>query len=190
MIKNIDKNFILCKKTDTLFATKIQKEQLLNSIHSLTQNGFITLVQLSCADWIEDSVFTVSYNLTNEQRTQNLLLQLDIDRTDDTLPTLLNIFPQSEIMERDIHEMFGIEFIGNSSLGDFALEDWQEIPPLRREFDTLAYVNEHFEFKKGREDNKDTKAETKRRKAEAKKLKALEQEKENELKANEVPDAQ
>lgn len=189
MIQNIDKQFILCKKTETLFATKIQKEQLLNSIYTLTQNGFITLVQLSCADWIEDGVFTISYNLTTKERKENLLLQLDINRTDDSLPTLLDIFPQSEIMERDIHEMFGVEFIGNPTLGDFALEDWQEIPPLRREFDTLAYVNEHFEFKKGREDNKDTKAETKRRKAEAKKQKALKQEKENELKEKEVPNA-
>ena len=74
-------------------------------------------------------------------------------------------------MERDLHEMFGIKFIGNDTLYDFALENWNEIPPLRREFDTLAYVNEHFDFRGGRDDNKDTKAEAKRRKLEAKKLK-------------------
>ena len=83
-------------------------------------------------------------------------------------------------MERDLHEMYGIEFVGNPTLYDFALEDWNEIPPMRREFDTLAYVNEKFDFRTGREDNRDVKAETKRRRAEAKKLKALQEAKEAE----------
>jgi NADH-quinone oxidoreductase subunit C len=68
--------------------------------------------------------------------------------------------------------MYGIKFTGNPTLYDFALENWNHTPPLRREFDTLAYVNEQFEFRGGRDDNKDVKKETKRRRAEAKKLKA------------------
>jgi NADH-quinone oxidoreductase subunit C len=99
------------------------------------------------------------------------MVELNIPRVESQLPTLLKLFPQAEVMERDLHEMYGIKFIGNPTLYDFALEDWQEIPPLRREFDTLKYVNEHFDFRKGREDNRDVKAEIKRRRAEAKRLK-------------------
>jgi len=177
MIENLDKRFITCQKTNTLYKTKIDSSDLLNSIHMLIQNGFSTLVQLSCTDWIEDGVFSINYNLTTPKRDLNLLVELDIKRDDESLPSLLDIFPQSEVMERDIHEMYGINFIGNNSLGDFALENWKDIPPLRREFDTLAYVNEHFDFKVGREDNKDTKVEMKKRKEAKKKLKALEAEK-------------
>lgn len=97
------------------------------------------------------------------------MVEISIARDNSSIPTLMKLFPQAEVMERDLHEMYGMDFIGNPTLYDFALEDWKEIPPLRREFDTLEYVNSNFEFRKGREDNKDVKVEMKRRRAEAKK---------------------
>jgi len=35
-------------------------------------------------------------------------------------------------------------------------------PPLRREFDTLEFVNNHLTFREGRDDNMDVKKEMKR----------------------------
>ena len=176
MIEKIKESFIVCQKSTTLFSIKISKNELLNSIEFLGQNGFITLSQITCTDWIEDDIFGINYNLTTEIKDINLFVQIDINRDNGNLPTLLNIYPQAEVMERDLHEMYGIKFDGNDTLYDFALENWKDIPPLRREFDTLAFVKEHFDFRGGRDDNKDTKVETKRRKEEAKKLKAMEEE--------------
>ena len=178
MIENIKERFEVIEKSSTLYTIQIKNRDLLHSVDFLISNGFITLVQISCTDWIEDEIFSLNYNFTTQNRDINLLVQIDINRDDETILSLHKIFPQAQIMERDLHEMFGIKFIGNDTLFDFALEDWQEIPPLRREFDTLAFVNEHFDFRGGREDNKDTKAETKRRKAEAKKLKELQEQEE------------
>ena len=183
MIENIKDKFIVCQKTATLFSIKIDNKELISSIDFLISHGFITLVQISCTDWIEDDIFSLNYNLTTSKRDINLFVQIDINRDNESINTLQNIFPQAQVMERDLHEMYGIKFIGNDTLGDFSLENWKEIPPLRREFDTLAYVNEHFNFRGGRDDNKDTKAETKRRKAEAKALKAIEDAKKLELEA-------
>ncbi len=174
MINFLKSNFLVEEKTPTLLKIKIKPELLLGSVQLLQSNGFITLSQISCTDWIEDGIFTLHYILTTEIKNCNLMVSLDINRTNDTLLTLMEIFPQSEIMERDLHEMFGILFVGNPTLHDFALENWNSIPPLRREFDTLAFVQEHFEFKKGREDNKDVKEEVKRRREEAKKQKETE----------------
>lgn len=168
MIKNIKNRYIVCQKTNNLFSIKIDKNELLNCVNFLQLNGFITLFHISCTDWIEDNIFTLNYNFTTEIKDINLLVQIDIKRDNGSLSSLSNIFIQSEVMERDLHEMFGIDFIGNNNLGDFVLENWKDIPPLRRDFDTLAYVNEHFEFRGGRDDNKDTKKEIKRRKLEAK----------------------
>ncbi len=176
MIEKIKENFIVCQKSKNLFSIKVSKNELLNSISFLSQSGFITLSQITCTDWIEDDIFSINYNLTTEIKDINLFVQIDINRDNGNLPTLLNIYPQAEVMERDLHEMYGIKFDGNDTLYDFALENWKDIPPLRREFDTLAFVKEHFDFRGGRDDNKDTKVETKRRKEEAKKLKAMEEE--------------
>lgn len=174
MIEKIKDKFIICQKSKSLFQINIEDENLVRTIEYLTHNGFITLSQIACADWIEDDIFTLNYILTTKQRDINLMAKCNISRVNSSISSVKDIFAQSEIMERDLHEMYGIDFIGNETLGDFVLENWNDIPPLRREFDTLKYVNENFDFKNGREDNKDVKAEAKRRRAEAKKRKEVE----------------
>ena len=176
MIKNIEKRYIVCRKSKNLFKIQVDAKELLNGIEFLNINGFITLSQITCTDWIEDEIFSINYNLTTNIKDINLFVEVNINRDDETIQTLSHIYPQAQVMERDLHEMYGIKFIGNDTLYDFSLENWKEIPPLRREFDTLAYVNEHFDFRGGRDDNKDTKSEAKRRKEEAKQLKAMKEE--------------
>ena len=172
MIESLKQHYNIEQKDIRLFKIVIEKEKFLKSLSFISSNSnFITLSQITCTDWIEDKLFTLNYILTNKERNKNLMIELQIPREQSKISTLLNFFPQAEVMERDLHEMYGIEFIGNPTLYDFALENWKEIPPLRREFDTLAYVNEQFEFRKGREDNRDVKVEMKRRRAEAKRLK-------------------
>ncbi len=170
MIEKLKQNYEIEEKNERLFKIKIKKEEFITVISSISSTtNFITLSQIACADWIEDEVFTLNYILTTNKRDKNLMVEISIERDGSSLPTLMQLFPQAEVMERDLHEMYGIDFVGNPTLYDFALEDWKEIPPLRREFDTLEYVNSHFEFRKGREDNRDVKVEIKRRRAEAKK---------------------
>jgi len=172
VIESLKQQYNIEQKDKRLFKIAIKKEEFLKTLSFISSSSnFITLSQIACADWIEDEVFILNYILTNQERDKNLMVELQIPREESKLPTLLNFFPQAEVMERDLHEMYGIDFIGNPTLYDFALENWKEIPPLRREFDTLAYVNEHFDFRKGREDNRDVKVEMKRRRAEAKRLK-------------------
>ncbi len=141
-----------------------------------THTAFVTLSQITCADWIEEEVFRLTYLFTDRARSQNLMVQLPIRRDGEGLPSLSNRFPQAEVMERDLHEMYGIPFEGNDTLYPFVLEGWTDLPPLRREFDTLAYVHAHYDFQQGREDNKDVKVEQKRRREEAKRLKAEQEE--------------
>jgi NADH-quinone oxidoreductase subunit C len=88
-----------------------------------------------------------------------------IGREEAKIDSLTTLFPQAEIMERDLHEMYGIDFPGNGNLVELSLENWVHTPPLRREFDTLAFVNELHDFREGRDDNLDVKAEMKRLRA-------------------------
>jgi NADH-quinone oxidoreductase subunit C len=172
MIELLKERYELIQKQPRVFKIEIDSKELISTIsYIFSTTNFITLSQIACTDWIEDEVFALNYILTTDKRDKNLMIETTIGRDGDSIPTLMNLSPQAEVMERDLHEMYGIEFNGNPTLYDFALEDWQEIPPLRREFDTLEYVNSNFGFRAGREDNRDVKAEIKRRRAEAKRLK-------------------
>jgi NADH-quinone oxidoreductase subunit C len=127
--------------------------------------GFVTLLTITCTDWIEEERFELNYIFAHETKRCDLMLSFSIARDGESVQTLTDRWPQAEVMERDLHEMFGIVFEGHPNLASFALENWHHTPPLRREFDTLAFVNEHFEFRKGREENVDVKAEAKRLRA-------------------------
>ena len=175
MYSNIKNRFatpdIEIKRKD-LSKVVIKKERLFELINFLgVEYDYLTLNAISCTDWIEDNHFALTYMLTKLDRTHTMMVQTTIKR-DAEFPTISHIFKQAQIMERDLFEMYGINFMGNSNLKELSLENWVHTPPLRREFDSLEFVNTHLTFREGRDDNVDTKAETKRLRAlkKAKKL--------------------
>ena len=42
--------------------------------------------------------------------------------------------------ERDIHEMYGLHFEGSPNMEKFILTEWDGPPPMRKEFDSEAFV--------------------------------------------------
>ena len=55
------------------------------------------------------------------------------------------IYPGSKYYEREAFEYFGIRFPGNPDFEKpLILEDWDDMPPLRKDFDPRAYSDAHF----------------------------------------------
>jgi len=153
-------------KRDDLSKVTVVKYRVFELIHLLVeQYGYTTLNAITCADWIEEGHFAITYMLTTRARRHTFMVQTMIGREEAKIDSLTMLFPQAEIMERDLHEMYGIDFPGNGNLVELSLENWVHTPPLRREFDTLAFVNELHDFREGRDDNLDVKAEMKRLRA-------------------------
>lgn len=164
------------QRRENLAFIRVPKAQLFSLLGLLKQQyGWISLDQISCTDWMEEGFFTLGYMLENAERSQNLSVQIQITREGERMESLIPLWPQAEIFEREIHEMFGVPFEGHPTLGDFMLEGWAHMPPMRRDFDTLQFVEENFVMREGREDNLDVKVEVKRIKEEKKRLKELEE---------------
>lgn len=153
-------------KRDDLYKVGIRHDRLFELIHMLRDEyAFKTLNAITCTDWIEEGHFALTYMLTTEDRKHTFMIQTMINREDAHMKSFSDEFKQAEIMERDLHEMYGIDFPGNENLKELSLENWVHTPPLRREFDTLEFVNNNLTFREGREDNVDTKVEAKRLRA-------------------------
>jgi len=149
----------------------------------LNEFGYITLDSMNCRDDLEDGLFTITYCLQTQKRDHIVMVQTSIQREDATLPTMHTIWPQAEIMEREMHEMFGVDFPGHPTLIDFCLEFWEHMPPMRRDFDTLEFVNDLDLFRGQRDDNLDVKVEMKRIRAEKKAQKLKEEQEKAKLEA-------
>jgi len=177
-------NDVIVKK-EGLYKVNVAKDRIFELIRMIKEEyNFATLNAITCTDWIEDEHFALIYILTTLDRKETIMIETLISREKSTIPTLSRDFLQAQIMERDLSEMYGIDFIGNDNLKELSLENWTHTPPLRREFDTLKFVNEHLTFRDGRDDNIDVKAEMKR-------LRALKKaKKEQEKKAKEAKDGE
>jgi len=69
-----------------------------------------------------------------------------------TMDSIHDVWPTAATYQRELREMFGIDFPGSPRIEEeFILEGWNDIPPYRRDFDTLKYANASFNQRPGRE---------------------------------------
>ncbi|MCK5520693.1 MAG: NADH-quinone oxidoreductase subunit C [Candidatus Marinimicrobia bacterium] len=108
---------------------------------------------MSCVDWIEDKEFELVYILWSYEKSIQLIIKTRIPREKAEIATCNKFWPQISTYEREIHEMFGVKFNGNDAMGEFILEDWDDMPPMRRDFDTEKYARENFAFRDDRRDD-------------------------------------
>jgi NADH-quinone oxidoreductase subunit C len=100
--------------------------------------GFDHISTVSAVDWIaknelENIYFVGSTRLGQEDFV--LALSERVQRTDPTLPTLIDVWKGAEFHERETHEMFGIDFEGHPNQNHILLpEDWDDLPPLRKDY--------------------------------------------------------
>ncbi len=117
-----------------------RKEVMEAILNARTLLGFRTLQLISVVDRIEEGNFQLTWILENYTDSLVLLLSADYSRENCSVPSLSTVWPTAEAFERELYEMYGVSFPGNPREGeDFILEGWNEIPPMRRDFDTEEY---------------------------------------------------
>ena len=124
-------------------------------IYAKEQLHFKHFSHMSCVDWIEEKEFELVYILWSERDKTQLLIKTRTDRDDPLIPNIDYIWRQANTYEREIREMYGVVFNGLVGEQDFILEDWDEMPPMRRDFDTAEFVKDAFFERPGREDAQD-----------------------------------
>ena len=114
-------------------------------IENLFEYDFVNFHVIS-GDDIGDDV-ALSYHLSLFQRDRRgrigVSVTVKVPKGDLSMPSLFDLLPGSEYSEREIREMFGVDFVGlpNKALV-FLPEDWNEqIKPWRRDSEGLSPEN-------------------------------------------------
>jgi len=91
------------------------------------------LVQMSVADL--GTAFQLTYHLTGLHRTV-ISVRIEVPREDPKIPSVHDLLPPAGIYERQIHDLFGIDFPGHPNLARIILnEDWPAKEyPLRKDW--------------------------------------------------------
>lgn len=126
-------------------AYEIEQKDMLNILSSFKLNGWKQLSYLSAVDWPDEVKFEMVYVLFNWDQPVYVQLRTKIDRNEPVMPSIISIFPGAKYYEREAHEFFGIAFPGNPDYEKpLILERWDDIPPLRKDFDPSAYSAKKF----------------------------------------------
>lgn len=106
--------------------------------------GFEHLSNITCVDWLIHNRFDVTYNVWSYTHRVHTVVKVRVGRAEPAVPTVSNVWPQAQAYEREIHEMFGVRFTGNPDLSPLFLHNWKDIPPLRKDFDTVEYASKAY----------------------------------------------
>lgn len=126
-------------------AIDIETKDLHEVLAYLKTAGFRQLSLLTCVDLIKEDVFQMIFILFDWEEGQRVVVRCRIDRKNPKLTTITPIYPGAQYYERDVHEFFGVEFTGNEMSGKMLfLENWDDMPPMRKDFDPLEYSKRKF----------------------------------------------
>ena len=89
---------------------------------------------LTCVDY--KTHLTMVYHLTSSKdRTINIVIKANVDRTAPVIETVCDIWRTAEFHEREVFEMFGVQFLNHPDLRRLILEDDFKGYPLRKDFE-------------------------------------------------------
>ncbi|HOV03406.1 MAG TPA: NADH-quinone oxidoreductase subunit C [Kaistiaceae bacterium] len=108
--------------------------------------GFIHLSAISCVDWPETDEFELVYHVWSYERKTLASAHITIPRNPGRFVSVYDIHTPAGFYERDIHEMFGVVFVGAPNLRPFILTSWGGPPPMLKSFNTREYVNQTYEW--------------------------------------------
>ena len=122
------------------------REQYVELVQRLADDGYVMCVDLTAVDyllfmeravpeWITRERFEVVVNLLDLANRRRIRVRVQVPETDAVLPTLFDIHPGTEAMEREVYDMFGIVFTDHPDPSRILMpEDWDG-HPLRKDYE-------------------------------------------------------
>ena len=134
---------------DKRILLSVKKEGFYQILSQFKDMGFDHCSDVTCVDYINEGEFEIIYHLWSHSKKIRGIVKTRIPRESPSIKSIVDLWVGAQIHEREGHEMFGIEFEGNPNLTPLFLEDWEELPPFRKDFDIREYVREYYGEDKG-----------------------------------------
>jgi NADH-quinone oxidoreductase subunit C len=127
---------------EVLFPTRAR---YLDLVGELRDGGFEMCADLCAVDYLAhprprlpDGVvgerFEVVVNLLSLSQVRRLRIRLQVPESDAVAPSLFDLYPGTEAMEREAYDLFGVVFDGHPDMTRILMpEDW-EGHPLRKDY--------------------------------------------------------
>lgn len=138
--KDFSGSFIRYEEFRGDVAINVRKDcilELMKYLKDSPDSAFDFLVDITAVDYLElggDERFAVVYHLHSHTYLQRLRVKAWIPEDDLEVQSMMPIWKTADWQEREIHEMFGIDFINHPDLRPLLLPDDFVGYPLRKDF--------------------------------------------------------
>lgn len=103
-----------------------------------SEHGFNMLVDMTAVDYLEyegaTDRFGVLYMLLNMESGERLIVRTAVNLPDPKLPSVYSLWKGCDWMEREVYDMFGIEFDGHPDLRRILMPEEFAAFPLRKDY--------------------------------------------------------
>jgi len=126
------------------------EEELIDVIHFLKSNDklkFRQLIDIAGVDYPEeDKRFNLVYLLLSHEKNIRIKISINFE-IEKKIPTLTKIYPSANWMEREVFDMYGIEFIDHPDLRRILTDYNFEGHPLRKDFPLTGFTEVRYSEK-------------------------------------------
>jgi NADH-quinone oxidoreductase subunit C len=121
----------------------IKRDLIVNACLFLRDHAelkFNLLADVTCVDWFpSEPRFEVVYHLFSILRKSRLRLKVKLDGKDTRINSVISVWPSCNFFEREVFDLFGIQFEGHPYLKRIMMpEDWKG-HPLRKDYPVEGY---------------------------------------------------
>ncbi len=121
------------------------RETYVEVVQALRDDGFEMCIDVTAVDYLVDPArdlpdgmtperFEIVVNLLSIEQRRRIRLRVQVPASDPIVPSLFDLYPGTEAMEREVYDMFGIRFDGHPDLTRILMPEEWEGHPLRKDY--------------------------------------------------------
>ena len=114
----------------------VEIDKYYKTIEDYKNQGYEMMVDLTAVDWYrkKEPRFEVIVNLLSVSKNSRLIMNVPVPDEDLTIPSICEIYPGANFYEREVFDMFGIEFENHPELTRILMPDDWTGNPLRKDY--------------------------------------------------------
>src|ERR1700754_4419960 len=124
----------------------VKGSEIVNAIrYRRDEQQFVSFIDVTAVDWPgRERRFDVVYHLLSPYKNQRIRVKAEVGE-DETVQSIIGIFPGADWFERETYDLYGIPFVGHPDMRRILTDYGFEGHPLRKDFPLTGFVEVRYD---------------------------------------------
>jgi NADH-quinone oxidoreductase subunit C len=118
----------------------VARENIVAACEAVKAAGYNFFEDVTAVDWFpQEPRFQLSYHIVSHGLKERVRLRVLLDSSDASVPSITSAWPSANFYEREVFDLFGIDFPGHPRLTRIMMPENWEGHPLRKDYPVEGY---------------------------------------------------